>query len=567
MWFHAIVFVVLFCGAQSVSKNAEKCLVNFDQAASGEGLLRETFENSSYCAFLGVRYAEPPVGDRRFRHSVLAKPRGQRKYTAFGNRCPQFSWFVDQKVNGDEDCLFLNIYTPMVSNSSLDDDVPLYPVLVFVHGGSYALGWAERDINGVHLLVDNGILVVTFNYRLYGLGFLNSPEHNITGNFGLKDQTTLLRWVQRYIRHFGGDPQQVTLAGQSAGAGSVTHHLYIEQSRDLFHRMIALSGSMLGSWSFLYDGRECIQRYLDDLPSNTLEQLRAIDFRDFFPGNSWENYSVYFASMYMPCLIPSPEDEQLQQDNYTVRPPHESILQAPVTQVPMLISVTSLEFDGLLENISSEFFLGDNRPNNQNDTVTNLVNATMHRFAEKLIAEGKATSRSEVFQRFANLADLHYPIFRLAKDLSETVDPSIPVYYQRFEFDGKFGKGRNVYYANYIAAYNYGALHGDDLGYIFSPYNLEDALERPQDFQKEWKVHRRTVELIVNFIKHGNPTPSQSKLSDISWPPLNDKKTPNLYLNIDEDFEIRPISYDIYSKQWEKFYDCLYYDRCDALES
>ncbi|KFB40837.1 AGAP011509-PA-like protein [Anopheles sinensis] len=503
MWFHAIVSALLFCGAQSVSKSAEECQVNFDHASSGTGFLRQTFENSSYCTFLGVRYAEAPVGDLRFRHSVLAKPRGQRNYTAFGNRCPHFSWFENPKITGDEDCLFMNIYTPMVSDALQDDDVPLYPVLVFVHGGSYVMGWAERDIHGVDLLIDNRILVVTFNYRLYGLGFLNSPEHNISGNFGLKDQTTLLQWVQRYIRHFGGDPQQVTFAGQSAGAGSVTHHLYIEQSRGLFHRMIALSGSMLGSWSYLYEGRECIQQYLDDLSPNALEQLRTLDFRDFFPGNGWRKYSVYFASMYMPCLIPSAEDERLHRDAYTVRSPHESVLQAPITQVPMLISVTSLEFDGLLENISSEFFLGENRPNNQNDRITNLVNVTMHRFAEKLIAEDKATSRAEVFQRFANLADLHYPIFRLAVDLSQTVDPSIPVYYQRFEFDGKFGKGRNVYYTNWITEHNYGALHGDDLGYIFSPYNLKEALKRPQDFQKEWKVHRRTVELIVNFIKHG----------------------------------------------------------------
>uniref|UniRef100_A0AAG5DII5 Carboxylesterase type B domain-containing protein n=1 Tax=Anopheles atroparvus TaxID=41427 RepID=A0AAG5DII5_ANOAO len=552
-----VIFATLL-GAAQIASGRTSCQVHLEQTTSWKGVLKQTFDNSSYCAFLGVRYAEPPLGNLRFRHSVLMKPKGHQNLTTRGSMCPQ----LHLKLDGDEDCLFMNIYTPMVEESTREDRPP-YPVLVFVHGGSYVLGHDERDIDGVDLLMDNEILVVTFNYRLYTLGFLKSDENNIAGNFGLKDQTILLRWVQQYIRYFGGDPNQVTFAGQSAGAGSVTLHLYIEQSRNLFHRMIALSGSMLAPWSFLYGGRQCIQNYLRDLPPNTLEQLRSTDFRGFLQGESWVKHTIFFGSMVVSCFIPSAEEEH--QDNFTLRSPHESILQTPINPVPILISDTALEFEGL-RGESDKFDLEENCPNILNDTVRSLINSTMYNFASKIVAEGEADSLAEVFQTLSNTIDLHYPTLRLVKDLSKTLDPSIPVYFQRFEFDGKFGKSRNVYYPQYLQYIIYGAMHGDDLGYIFSPYNLEEALERPQDYEKEWEVHRGTVELIANFIKYGNPTPTPSKLSNITWPPVNGKKTPNMLLNIDESFEVRPITEDIYSQQWEKVYDCLYYERCDGIE-
>ena len=127
--------------------------------------------------------------------------------------------------------------------------------------------------------------MVTFNYRLNVLGFLKTNKFNISGNFGLKDQTTLLRWVQRYIGNFGGDPAQVTLLGHSAGAGSVTHHLYIPQSKDLFHRMIVLSGSLLASWSFMYNPRLCTESYLSDLQPKTAIEFRTRAVEDFFIQN------------------------------------------------------------------------------------------------------------------------------------------------------------------------------------------------------------------------------------------------------------------------------------------
>uniref|UniRef100_A0A182TD92 Carboxylic ester hydrolase n=1 Tax=Anopheles melas TaxID=34690 RepID=A0A182TD92_9DIPT len=297
-----------------------------------------------------------------------------------------------------------------------------------------------------------GVIVVTFNYRLNVLGFLKTNKFNISGNFGLKDQTTLLRWVQRYIGNFGGDPAQVTLLGHSAGAGSVTHHLYIPQSKDLFHRMIVLSGSLLASWSFMYEPRLCTESYLSDLQPKTAIEFRTRAFEDFFIRNGTTGFAFGFALMGTPCFIPELEQEEFERDNYTVNAPHVSVLSPPIT---------------------------------------------------KLLAAGNVNSSEEALQQIADVANLRYPMRRLAQDLAQTLHGTMPVYYLRFEFDGQFGKAKYKEYISYLPDSKYGAIHGDDLGYIFSPYNLEEALAKVDQYREEWRIHRWTVELIANFIKHG----------------------------------------------------------------
>jgi para-nitrobenzyl esterase len=192
--------------------------------------------------FLGIPYAAPPVGALRWQPP---QPAARRQETLladhFANNCPQFGTpFGLQSFN--EDCLFLNVYTPRVGSGLRKD-----PVMVWIHPGAFQFGesndWDPRK------MVDRGVVVVTINYRLGALGFLAHPalsaesRDRSSGNYGLMDQQAALRWVRRNIARFGGDPNNVTLFGESAGGLSVHAQLASPQSKGLFDRAIVQSGA------------------------------------------------------------------------------------------------------------------------------------------------------------------------------------------------------------------------------------------------------------------------------------------------------------------------------------
>ena len=196
-------------------------------------------------AFLGIPYAAPPVGDLRWKPPADAAAwSGTKSAQAYGHVCPQVD-LITGKPTGDavEDCLFLNVWTPLAVPSK-----PA-PVMVFIHGGGFVLGaGSERTYEGVNLAA-MGALVVTFNYRLGAFGFLGhsalaaEAKQAAAPPYGLLDQQAALRWVKKNISAFGGDPNNVTIFGESAGGTSVCAQLVMPASKGLFQRAIIESGS------------------------------------------------------------------------------------------------------------------------------------------------------------------------------------------------------------------------------------------------------------------------------------------------------------------------------------
>ncbi|ESO85321.1 hypothetical protein LOTGIDRAFT_73627, partial [Lottia gigantea] len=142
-----------------------------------------------------------------------------------------------------EDCLYLNIFAPNTGTSNPN----LYPVLVFIHGGGWIMGSSIQY--PAMFLAERQVVVVTINYRLNALGFLSTGDVNAPGNYGLWDQLKALEFIKRNIKSFRGNPQKITIMGQSTGAASVGHHIVSPRSVDLFQRAIMLSGSDLSEWS------------------------------------------------------------------------------------------------------------------------------------------------------------------------------------------------------------------------------------------------------------------------------------------------------------------------------
>ncbi|RVW02719.1 carboxylesterase/lipase family protein [Rhodococcus xishaensis] len=192
----------------------------------------------------GIPYAMPPTGKLRFRSPVTPEPWSLvLDAGAFGAMAPQgqdTSVPLDPSLRIDEDCLTINVWGPR------PDGTPR-PVMVWVHGGAYCLGSSAQAVYDGRLLAERGdVVVVTFNYRLGALGFLDlssfsTADRTFESNLGLRDQIAALEWVRDNIAAFGGDPTEVTLFGESSGAGSITTLMTVPKAAGLFHRAIAQS--------------------------------------------------------------------------------------------------------------------------------------------------------------------------------------------------------------------------------------------------------------------------------------------------------------------------------------
>ncbi|KAJ5746437.1 hypothetical protein N7520_011619 [Penicillium odoratum] len=183
--------------------------------------------------FLGIRFASQP---KRWTYSKLYEGSGKEVSALdYGSECPQGS-------SGAEDCFFLNIWTPYLPKSTSTAKENLKPVMFWIHGGAFQTGTgSDPTVDGGNLASRGDVVVVTINYRLGNLGFLALDDGNTNGNYGLADQIIALEWVQQNIRDFGGDPERVTIFGQSAGAGSVRALLASPKSRGKFASAVMLS--------------------------------------------------------------------------------------------------------------------------------------------------------------------------------------------------------------------------------------------------------------------------------------------------------------------------------------
>jgi len=235
--------------------------------------------------FHGIPYAAPPVAALRWKPpQPLAPWDGRRLAQGFGPRCMQQPLFGDMvfRASGmSEDCLYLNVWTPVQLPAS---GAPELPVLVYFYGGGFVAGdGSEPRYDGARLAA-RGVVTVTVNYRLGVFGFLalpaladESPQH-AAGNYGLLDQVAALRWVQQNIAPFGGDPHQVTIAGESAGAIAVSALMASSLSRELFARAIGESGALIAPITPLPLAQAQQQgiAFAEKAGAATLAELRAL---------------------------------------------------------------------------------------------------------------------------------------------------------------------------------------------------------------------------------------------------------------------------------------------------
>lgn len=259
---------------------------------SGGAVSGLALEDSAVRVFKGIPFAAPPVNDLRWRPPMEVEPwAGVYSATSFGPACMQSlreegSFFGQIVEEMDEDCLYLNVWSAAESEQQL-------PVMVWIHGGGLSSGHGAEATYDGSALAERGVVLVTINYRLGPFGYLTHPllaqesVHQASGNYGTLDQIAALQWVQDNISTFGGDPNRVTIFGESAGSWSVNHLMATPLAANLFHRAIGESGGGFGSFGKAFpkghmevSGLELGQTLIGAQAVTSAAQLRAVSAED-----------------------------------------------------------------------------------------------------------------------------------------------------------------------------------------------------------------------------------------------------------------------------------------------
>ena len=249
-----IITMVTACGGQTETSDepAEMAVEPMAQTVAGELEGAWADEAAGVSVFRGIAFATPPVGDLRWRPPAAVEPwDGTKLATEFGPACWQArneeaSPYSRGELARSEDCLTLNVWSPASVGQQL-------PVMVWFHGGGHSSGVGSATIFDGTAMAKKGVLMVTANYRLGPLGFLAHPaltaesEHGSSGNYGILDHVATLTWVRDNIAAFGGDPDNITIFGQSAGSWSICALQASPLARGLFHRAIGHSGGCFGA--------------------------------------------------------------------------------------------------------------------------------------------------------------------------------------------------------------------------------------------------------------------------------------------------------------------------------
>lgn len=252
-------------------------------------------EDSRILIYKGIPYAAPPIGDLRWKRPQAVKPwQGTLKCDKFSamafQRDRDMNSFYGKEFHDpesepqrSEDCLYLNVWTP---RSAAGNTKAKLPVVMWIHGGAYMSGFGfEKEMDG-EAWAERGVILVTINYRLNVFGFLAHPalsaenEEGLSGNYGLYDQIAALKWIVSNIAQFGGDPNNITVAGQSAGAGSVKNLVASPLCKGLISKAIIQSGGGLGEFISTTSNKEKLEnlgkQMMDQLQAQTTIDMRAL---------------------------------------------------------------------------------------------------------------------------------------------------------------------------------------------------------------------------------------------------------------------------------------------------
>ncbi|KAI5639530.1 carboxylesterase family domain-containing protein [Phthorimaea operculella] len=520
-----------------------------------EGILQgELIHNDfgeNFYSFKGIPYAEPPIGDLRFQPPQPAKQwEGTRNATEFGPINYQYDITMKAPPSGSEDCLYANVYTPNLSISAL------LPVMVFIHGGAFLYGSGNDAIYGPEFLVRQGVVLVTFNYRLGVLGFLSLDSEDVPGNAGMKDQVAALRWIKKNIRNFGGDPENITIFGESAGAVSVSLHLISPMSKGLFKRAIVQSGSALAYWAQTFEPREKAKAFARQLGLDTDDDKKLYEFFKVQPKETLINVTVPLTYIEKEETIfdlnPVVEKDFGQErfldddiNNLLQKGIHQGVeVMMGYNQDEHTYILTSNEvLDNYVDRINS--YAEALVPINLNRELPIKQQLEIGRKMKKFHFDDKPVTRDDWRQiaRYLNLDFVSYGMVQLQKLVAKT---SKSFFYKLTCISERNFFKLALSTADFV---NDNALvsHGDDVAYMFRVKFMNLSVDMNST---GFHMIDRMTKLWTNFAKHGNPTPDNSLGAE--WKPYTLQDQHYLEIGTELELKTRPDDEDI--QFWEQIH-------------
>ncbi|KAJ8683814.1 hypothetical protein QAD02_019606 [Eretmocerus hayati] len=504
-------------------------------------ILTTVRKSVKYSSFEGIPFAKPPIGSLRFQPPVrIGKWQTVLNATKTASACAQPNQVIpgsNAPAVGSEDCLYVNVYTPQTSFTDTSK-TNQKAVLVWIYGGGFITGSQLSSSLRPDFLLENDVVIVSANYRLGALGFLNLNLKSASGNAGLKDQSLALRWVKENIAQFGGDPDKVTIFGQSAGSVSVDLHVVSKMSAGLFQQSLAMSGSPLCPYWPMQTNKEAKQ------------QAFALGSKLGYNSNSVEGLLRVFQSASVNDII----SKQSELPGIPFRPTVEKETDVPDEQKFLDRCALNRYIDGkglnkgrhmmgFTSNELKSFLVSIN-------AVAQIYNLTAEKFREaaipldlspqqKLISslQGNlsSVSKKQLDQLILFTSDLAFVSGIDEKQRYLSLRNGQPIYYYRFAFEGaKYVSGPSIF--SLSNPFNVsGVGHAEDLLYVFYGPAFGVPINQPQI---SLTIDRYTT-LITNFAKYGNPTPLNKKdpQLNITWPPSG---TEGLHLEINEQLSIQP---------------------------
>jgi para-nitrobenzyl esterase len=493
-------FLLTLIGTLSLT-NADAQTPKTSQAginvATSYGQLEGVKEASGIFAFKGIPFAAPPVGELRWKEpQPLKKWDGVRRAVAFGPRAMQKPIFGDMGFRSDgenEDCLYLNVWTPAKSPKEK------LPVLVYFYGGGFMAGDGSESRYDGEQMAKKGIVALTVNYRLGVFGFFTHPEltkespHNASGNYGLLDQQAALAWVKENIAAFGGDPNRVTIAGESAGSIAVSALMASPLSKDLIAGAIGESGSIMGTLSpvTLPEAEKICLQFASGLGANSLAALRAM------PANQLLDATVKPGAPRFPIVI----------DGYFLpKQPLAIFAAGEQAKVPLLVGWNS-------EEMSYRMLLGADIP-----TVENYRKAVDKAYGEKteeVLKLYPASTQDEVVQSATDLSGDRFIGFSTWKwsDMQAKTGAK-PVYRYYFSrprpaMNASMGNATPGLAGGVVKNSDApkppparGAVHSAEIEYAMGNLAGNKVYAWTPD---DYKVSKTMLEYFANFVKTGNP--------------------------------------------------------------